>query len=290
MASSSLLVQTADVRALLEHGGRLATADGTLLSIGVLPHGNESWEAGLGRLPARIAQGVAACVTNPDAARAAERSLWASLASSSDGFVDKVFNRPCGRLLSKLLIHTPVSPNAVSLVSIAIGLVAAWFFALGNHPAAVVAAILFQLSAIVDCVDGDLARVLFKESPLGKWLDLAGDQAVHVAVFAAVAIGLVRSGQSPFAVQLGVSAVLGALLSFAVVLRGMRQPSNDRSALLQKLIDAATNRDFSVVVLMLACFNRLEWFLWLSAIGSHVFWITALALQRGSSARKHPAR
>lgn len=290
MASSSLLVQTADVRALLEHGGRLATANGTPLPLGVLSSENGAWETALDRLPTRAAQGVAARITDTTSAHAAEQLLWASLTSSSDGLVDKVFNRPCGRILSKLLVHTPTSPNAVSLASIAIGLVAAWFFAAGSHHAVMFAAILFQLSAIVDCVDGDLARVLFKESPLGKWLDLVGDQVVHVAVFAAIAIGLVRTGETPFALWLGISAVIGALLSFAVVVRGMRQPVNDRSRLLQKLIDSATNRDFSVLVLVLACFNRLEWFLWLSAIGSHVFWLIALVLQSGSRAKESPAR
>lgn len=290
VASSSMLVQTADVRALLEQGGRLATASGTPLPLGVLSPGNGAWEAVLDRLPTRAAQGVAARVMDAATARQAEQALWASLTSSSDGIVDKVFNRPCGRLLSKLLIHTSISPNAVSLASIAIGLVAAWFFATGSHHAVILAAILFQLSAIMDCVDGELARVLFKESPLGKWLDLAGDQVVHVTVFAAIALGLVRSGESPFALWLGISAVIGALLSFAVVVRGMRQPVNDRSRLLQKLIDSATNRDFSVVVLVLACFNRLDWFLWLSAIGSHVFWLTALVLQSSSRANENPAR
>lgn len=290
VASASVLVQTADVKALLEQGGRLATADGTPLSIGVLPPGNDDWEMALDRLPTRVAQGVAERVPDNAAARAAEQLLWASLTSSTDGLVDKVFNRPGGRILSKLLIHTSISPNFVSLASIAIGLAAAWCFAVGSYQVAVIGALLFQLSAIVDCVDGDLARVLFKESPLGKWLDLAGDQVVHVAVFAAVAIGLARSGESPFALWLGVSAVLGAALSFAVVLRGMRQPAEDRNALLQKLIDSAANRDFSVLVLALACFNRLEWFLWLSAIGSHVFWMTALALQTRSGSREGAAR
>ena len=94
--------------------------------------------------------------------------LWASLTSASDGFVDKVFNRPCGRPLSKLLIHTPVSPNMVSVASILTGVVSAIFFASGQFITGIVGALLFQLSAIVDCVDGDIARVLFKESRLGK--------------------------------------------------------------------------------------------------------------------------
>jgi phosphatidylglycerophosphate synthase len=290
VAGSGLLVQAADVRALMRQGGRLTTAAGERLPIGVLTRIGPAWPAALDQQPPLVAQGVAVRITDAATARVAERALWASLTTSADGLVDRIFNRPCGRLLSKLLVHTPISPNAVSLASIVLGLIAAGGFAVGSYPAAVAAAILFQLSAVVDCVDGELARVLFKESPLGKWLDLAGDQVVHLSIFAAIAVGLVRNGDSPFAVWLGASAVLGALLSFAVVLRGMRQPANDRSHLMQKLIDSVTNRDFSVLVLALACFNRLEWFLWLSAIGSHVFWLVALGLQRGAPARENPAR
>jgi phosphatidylglycerophosphate synthase len=290
VAESSLLVQPADVRALMQQGARLTTAAGERLPIGVLSRVGPGWQVALDQAPALAAQGVAARVTDAATACAAERALWASLTSSSDGLVDRYFNRPCGRLLSKLLVHTSASPNAVSLASIAIGLVAAGFFAAGNYTAGVTGAILFQLSAVVDCVDGDLARVLFKESPLGKWLDLAGDQVVHVAVFAAIAAGLVRTGQSPFAAWLGASAVLGALLSFAVVVRGMRQAANDWNPLLQKLIDAVTNRDFSVLVLALACGNRLEWFLWLSAIGSHAFWLVALGLQLRAPVRGKPGQ
>jgi phosphatidylglycerophosphate synthase len=290
VACSNLLVQTADVRALLRHGGRLATGRGSPLPIGVLPPGDTSWEHSLNGLPIRAAKGVACRVADADTARQAENALWASLTSSSDGLVDRAFNRPCGRPLSKFLVHTPITPNAVTLASIAIGLVAAWFFAIGTYAAVVFAAILFQLSTIVDCVDGDLARSLFKESPFGKWLDLGGDQVVHVAVFAAIAVGLVQSGQSPYGLWLGLSAVLGALLSFAVVVQGLRHPANHGNGLLSKLIDSATNRDFSVLILMLAGVGRLGWFLWMTAIGSHLFWMTALALQLSSRSAGPRAR
>jgi phosphatidylglycerophosphate synthase len=178
-------------------------------------------------------------------------------------------------------VHTPVSPNAVSLLSIFVGGVAGAMFALGEYKAAIAAAVLFQISAILDCVDGDLARVMFKESVLGKWLDLAGDQVVHVAVFGGIAFGLMKTTPGSPALWLGLSAILGALLSFAVVVRGLRRPQLDRSGRLQKLINAATNRDFSVLVLFLAVCDRLDLFLWVTAVGSHVFWITALALQLG---------
>jgi phosphatidylglycerophosphate synthase len=285
VGSTGLLIEAAEVRNLIQHGGRLASQDGTLLPIGVIAPGDKPWQRALDEQPARTAEGVACAVSNKADARRAERLLWQSFNCSADGRVDKLFNRPCGRLLSKILIYTPVSPNAVSLFSIAMGLASAWFFAIGSHQAAIIAAVLLQLSAIVDCVDGDIARALFKESPLGKWLDLAGDQVVHVTVFAAIAIGLVRADQTPDELWLGLSAVLGAVLSFGVIVRGMRQPAGERHQWLQKLIDSATNRDFSVLLLVLACFNRLEWFLWMAAIGSHLFWMTALALQVRPPAR-----
>lgn len=275
-----LLVQAADVRRCIASSSRLSAPDGSLLPLGIAAQPELGLEMALLGLPVTRAEGVAALVTSPASARAAEKALWRSLGSSSDGLVDRVFNRPCGRPVSRLLIHTPVSPNTVSITSILIGVVAAILFADGRPTTAIAAALLFQLSAIVDCVDGEIARVLFKESPMGKWIDLVGDQVVHLSVFAGIAAGLFRSGQVPEAGWLGASAVIGSILSFAVVLRGTRRSAVNQN-ILQRLIDATTNRDFSVLVLVLAFLQQLGIFLWLAAVGSHLFWIAALALQAG---------
>ena len=278
LAQGNVLVQAPDVRHCLAVGGRLRSR-AKLLPIGVAAHDHlSSLEKALAGANQIDAQGVARTIENQSDAREAERALWATMWSSSDGFVDKFFNRPVGRFLSKLLIFTPVSPNMISIASIIIGVIAALFLAEGSFQMTLIGAILFQISAIIDCVDGDIARILFKESPLGKWIDLAGDQIVHVSVFAGIAFGVLRNGGDKETIWLGVSAVLGALLSFVVVVRGMRQPA-DPSGRLQKLIDGATSRDFSVIVLALAFFQKLPWFLWMAGIGSHAFWITALGLQ-----------
>ena len=150
----------------------------------------------------------------------------------------------------------------------------AWFFAAGSF---VLGALVLQLSAVIDCVDGDLARALCKQSRLGKWLDLGGDQVVHFSVFAAIGIGVARLDPSVPALTLGMSAALGVLLSFAVIVRALRQPVAQRGPLLNKLLDATANRDFSVLLLLLAIFGRMDLFLWLAGIGIHVFWIALLA-------------
>jgi phosphatidylglycerophosphate synthase len=278
--SARLLVQALDLKHLIERRGRLIGHDGTPLPAGVLTEfSGRPLEDQLSALPAVAAEGIAEPVTDAVSAAAAARVLWASLGSAVDGLVDKHFNRPVGRGLSKILVHTSVSPNQVSIFATLLGLGSAWLFAQGDYWTALWGAVLLQVSAIVDCVDGDLARVLFKESPFGKWLDIVGDQVVHLSVFVSIGIGLYRADSEGPVLFLAISAAIGVVLSFVVIARGQLLPESQRNTRLQKLVDAATNRDFSVLLLLLTVLDRLSWFLWVTAIGVHVFWLLALGVQ-----------
>lgn len=300
LATRALLLRTeavvdkADLRRLLETPvpTRLVTTSGDALPAATVAPGTRLDETAGSAGPTLVARGVSYPVTDAASARVAERGLWASLTSSSDGTVDRWFNRPMGRPLSKLLIHTPVTPNAVSVASILIGVFAAYLFTSGDYGAGILAALVFQLSAIVDCVDGDVARAVYKETPMGKWLDLVGDQVVHASVFAGLAWGVAQDGGAVgVTVGLGISAVLGGLIAFAVVLWGMLHPRTGAAdGDLQRVLDAATNRDFSVLVLALALADRLEWFLWMAAIGSHLFWMLLVGLRlRGRKSERGAA-
>ena len=292
------LVETPDLRRLIEHGGRLATRTGTPLPIAVIPTmtgqlidttaggTDQGWEKATSSRQASMiglanvcAEGVAVPVSDRRTAGIAERCLWASLASNADGWVDRYFNRPVGRPLSRLLVRTPATPNMVSILATLIGLVSALMFGLGTQMCALWGAVLLQISAVMDCVDGDLARVSFKESSLGRWLDIVGDQIVHVCLFVGIGIGLWRGGSDAPVLALGMSAGSGVVIAFAVVMRGMLRQDIARNSRWKKLIDATTNRDFSVLVILLTVLGALEMFLWAAAIGVHVFWIVALAVQ-----------
>lgn len=266
LIEGSVLVEVRDLENVIAHQGQLVSATGQWLPVRMKVEN-----------PRPIAAGkVATVITDAASAAEAEGKFWASLTSTADGFVDRFFNRPLGRPFSKLLVHTPVTPNQVSVVSILIGVASAWFFAAGNFLAG---ALIFQLCAIIDCVDGDLARALWKQSRLGKWLDLGGDQVVHFSVFAAIGIGVARNNPSLPALALGASAALGVLLSFAVIVRALRRPATQRSPLLNRFLDATANRDFSVLLLVLALWGRIDLFLWMAGIGIHLFWFALFALQ-----------
>lgn len=294
------LVQAVDLEALRLGGGaaRLATREGEPLPVGWvgselgLGAGGEELETLLAGLPVRVARGVAGRVrTRADGARATT-SLWGSITGGSDGWVDRWFNRPVGRPLSRLLVHTPVTPNVISVGASLMGLLAAGLFAVGRPEWAVAAALVFQVSAIVDCVDGDVARAVFKETAMGKWLDLVGDQVVHVGVFAGIAVGLARRWGEIWPLWLGLSAGMGAVLSFWVVLRRMREAERrgGGTGRMQRVLDAVTNRDFSVLVLGLAMVDRLEWFLWMAGLGSHAFWMGLWVLGGRGGTRREGVR
>jgi len=265
LVNGPVFVETADLQRVMEERGQLFSADEARMPVGMIT----------GEAAQVIAGKVALPISDAASVREAKHRLWASLTSDADGIVDRFLNRPLGRYLSKILIRAPFSPNQVSVVSTLVGILSGWLFAARYF---ISGAFLLQISAIIDCVDGDLARVLYKESRLGKWLDLVGDQFVHIAVFAGIAFGLARSDPTSPALALGISAVLGVIISFAVIMRLMQRKSGRKPSGVKRLIDATTNRDFSLLVLLLAIAGELDLFLWMAGIGVHLFWIVALLL------------
>lgn len=210
-----------------------------------------------------------------------------------DGLVDRYFNRKISALLTRLFLQMGLSPNAITVLSLFIGLVAAAFFARGGYAAAIIGGLLFQLSAIVDCCDGEVARLTHRESRFGRQLDLAADNIVHVAIFAGVAWGAyLQQGavqRSWLPLALGSAAVVGSSLSLWLVIRA--QGLRDRQALASPtqasradfILKNMASRDFSVVLLIFALVDGLKWFLWLAAVGSNIFWVVIAWITRPSS-------
>lgn len=208
-----------------------------------------------------------------------------------DGFVDRYFNRRLSASLTPLFLWSGLSPNAITVLSMIIGLLAAASFAVGSYAAGVAGALLFQLSAIVDCCDGEVARLTHRQSRFGEQLDIAADNVVHMAIFVGVAWGIYRaqvSGTSWLPLLLGAAAVIGNGCSFWAVARAraLRDrgawASPARGARADFILKNMASRDFSVVVLVFALIGGLKWFLWLAAVGVNVFWIVMTWVTRPS--------
>jgi phosphatidylglycerophosphate synthase len=279
LATSTLVTTPDDVRrARIEHG-RLVSSDGRALPLGEASTWSGSVEASLADAPSVVAGHATIAIDSPAEMPAVRRRYWASLKSATDSLMDRLVNRPAGRPLSKLLVHSPISPNQVTVFQILVGFAGAALLARGGYWYAVAGAIVFQISAILDCVDGDLAYASFKETSIGKWLDIGGDNLVHIAIFVGIATGLQRAGSPAPLGLLAASTVIGTAIAFAVVLRGMLKPEVRSNPRLAALIDKMSNRDFSYIILAMALFGRLELFMWCAAVGIHLFWMAAVAVQ-----------
>ena len=228
--------------------------------------------------------------------QAAEKKLFNSLKGEFEGVVDRFFNRKVSRWFTRIFLAAGLSPNAITILATLVGLVAAAGFGVGTYSAGIIAALLFQLAAIIDCCDGEVARLTFTESPFGAWLDIAMDNVVHMAIFAGIAVGsylrLAGSDDAWVPLALGSAAVLGNMLSFWLVTRAQKMKSASgwktpvQAAWSDFMLKNVASRDFSVIVLIFAVIGKLDWFLWMAAIGSAVFWLLMLWVIRPSAATR----
>lgn len=219
----------------------------------------------------------------------AERRLLQSLRKDTDGFMARLIARPISLAVSRRLAPYPVTPNQMTLVSVAIGLLAAPFFLLQDTSLQVIGGLLFVLHSILDGCDGELARLKFRESRSGGLLDFAGDNVVHVAVFGCMAIGWTLAWDSMLPAALGTAAVLGVIGSaFAVYWFTLRSGtgngpvyttvSTGPGTRLSRLLDELSRRDFIYLVLVLSVFGEAEWFLVATGIGAPVFLLLVLTV------------
>jgi hypothetical protein len=113
---------------------------------------------------------------------------------ADDGFYSTFVVRRMSKPLTRVALRLGWTPNAITLISFAVGIAAALAFAGGSRWALVLGAVLLQLSLVIDCVDGEVARATRRFSALGAWLDASTDRVKEFLAYAGLAIGAARSG------------------------------------------------------------------------------------------------
>src|SRR5215208_5173150 len=97
--------------------------------------------------------------------------------NSGEHWAGRLYMRRVSPYLTRLLLRTPLSPNAVTGLMIAVGLAAAG---------------LIQLQLLLDCSDGELARWLQRSSPAGVYLDRMAHYLTETAL--PIALGVRADG------------------------------------------------------------------------------------------------
>ena len=106
-----------------------------------------------------------------------DKEYEASLKSiETENKIDRIFYRPIGFRIARMLRGTGITPNMVTVVSIFVGAAVGFFFYHDDLIYNVCGILLLVFANILDCVDGQLARLTGIKSAIGRILDgFAGD-------------------------------------------------------------------------------------------------------------------
>jgi phosphatidylglycerophosphate synthase len=134
--------------------------------------------------------------------------------------------RPPAAILVYLFRNTRITPNQITFLAtfVAVGS-AALFIWLPGWWGAIVAALVFEFSFVLDCADGMLARLRKTASVIGHHLDFLMDEIKAFIMFGAVTVRLWRFETDPevatrfLLIGLGAMACLGTGLSLTTFMR-----------------------------------------------------------------------
>jgi phosphatidylglycerophosphate synthase len=212
-------------RAPLERGGVIAASVGAHL-LPALDVSRSAW-AGLEAFTALAARSIESCVARlAESAQAAMASLPAGgnaflLRRLSDRAVAETFlaeairhatpgpiarhlNKRISLPISLLLCKLWVSPHAITVVNIVIGLFSGVFVADGKHYDSILfGALLFQIASIVDGCDGEVAKLTFRCSKFGQYIDSLSDNLSLGSFMTGLIAGFWRQTHSPIAFYSG---------------------------------------------------------------------------------------
>ncbi|MDA0635083.1 DUF5941 domain-containing protein [Nonomuraea sp. MCN248] len=179
-----------------------------------------------------------------------DRARLNNAVKGADGFFTTYFVSTYSRFIARWAARRGLTPNQVTLISIALGVAAAVCFATGQRPWMVAGGLLIYFAFVFDCVDGQVARYARKFGVLGAWLDATFDRFKEYVVFAGLAVGWVVAGHGGDDIWIFALAALGLqsvrhLLDFSFGISTRRKPPAKLPTL---PLDAPDDRDLRLAL------------------------------------------
>ena len=130
---------------------------------------------------------------------------------------DLFFYRPLAFLLVKLIYKTNITPNQLTISAIFMGVIGGCFYAQGLPQYFIIGALFYMMFNILDCSDGQLARLKKNGTHTGRIIDGFADYIAVTAVFIGIGIGFANKQNNPavywmLLVATGVSNTVHAVL------------------------------------------------------------------------------
>lgn len=156
---------------------------------------------------------------------AAVRAIYRQSKKKRDNFWTEWISRPPAAVLVWMLQRTRITPNQVSFAAIAVAAAGAGvWIGWRTWTGLLVGWALLQLAYVVDCVDGQLARLTNQTSPVGALLDFMLDEVKAFLVLGSASARLwLTHGQDPRFLLIGLGGLAAAATGITLT-SFMRRP------------------------------------------------------------------
>lgn len=111
--------------------------------------------------------------------------------------LDLIIFRPLSFLFVKLIYNTNITPNQISVVAMIFGILAGIFYGLSSYVYSFYGALCFFICNVLDCADGQLARLKKNGTIVGRIVDGLIDYVSSFSVFFGIAVYLSIETQNP---------------------------------------------------------------------------------------------
>ena len=110
----------------------------------------------------------------------------------SEEYADLFIFRPLGHLVVKVVYHTKLTPNQISLLSVLSSMTAGILYAVGTKASWIAAACFYFFYCVLDCVDGQIARLKGTGTKTGRIVDGVADYAAHFVLYIGLIVAMIR--------------------------------------------------------------------------------------------------
>jgi phosphatidylglycerophosphate synthase len=120
--------------------------------------------------------------------------LLRSLDKPTDGIASRYLHRRLSLPISRRLLPFNVTPNHLTAIATLFGLAAVFAAYRGGYWNLLMGTLLFEVQAVLDGCDGEIARMKYLHSRGGEWFDQVADDILNIAFLAAVGHALALEG------------------------------------------------------------------------------------------------
>jgi phosphatidylglycerophosphate synthase len=169
------------------------------------------------------------------------------------------------------LVGTPVTPNHLTTVRLAIGLAGAYCLSIGEFWLCSLGAVLIALSNFVDHTDGELARISGQSSKIGHFYDLACDALVTVLLFLGIGFYVAAHHPAQALAAEWLGGIAGVAVALIFFLRMRIESMVGKSGTKQASMGGFETEDVLYLLPLVTVLNGMTPFLIAAAIGAPLF-------------------